>query len=165
MACHGTSSWEARRALLRMTFSPMASGVMHARRDSLWGPDSRTGVSQAVRLYFSVNTIRCSSERQVPAGQEDCPCGKNSWMQQRLFGEIHFPCLRRCINSSGGKSMTMTSSASSKMRSGTVSRTKIPVIRLTMSFRLSRMLDHHGCPYINSGTKQFFDILPAFRMS
>ena len=53
-------------------------------------------------------------------------------------GTYTLPAFSRAIRSSGGRSMSSTSSACSKIRSGMVSRWRTPVIWATTSLRLSR---------------------------
>ena len=62
-------------------------------------------------------------------------------------------------------STRMTSAASCRTRSGTVSRTVTPVILETTSARTLEMLDVERRPNIHARIEQFFNVLPALGMA
>ena len=80
----------------------------------------------------------CAARRRASSRRADRLDFEKKWLSARLAscGTYTLPSFRRAISSSGGRSITSIS-ASSRMASGTVSRTRTRVKPATISFRLA----------------------------
>eukprot|EP01022_Parablepharisma_sp_SALTPOND_P006709 TRINITY_DN12717_c1_g1_i1.p1 TRINITY_DN12717_c1_g1~~TRINITY_DN12717_c1_g1_i1.p1 ORF type:complete len:1877 (-),score=641.20 TRINITY_DN12717_c1_g1_i1:7532-13162(-) len=136
-ASHSACSLAARRAASRISRSSPAplptATTMRSRACHNWAMErsarycrmSASTRSAVRRRAISRRAIRLPLRKKLRPAFSAC-CGRQT-----------LPSFRRVSSSSGGMSTSLTSSASSKTWSGTVSKTRMPVIWPTTSLRLS----------------------------
>ncbi len=162
---HSASSASAKRLPTRTSCSAWSFGAMAIRNRSRasQGRELRSSPEYARAAASTRSAVRrnASSRSAVRLGRRK----NRSAAVAALSATYTLPDFNRASRSSGGRSISSTSSASSKILSGIVSSCRTPVIPATTSFRLSRCWMFSVVQTLMPALEQLLDILPALRVT